>query len=62
MDNDSFIVHVKTDDIYKDVTEDVETRLNTSSYELDRQLPKKETKKGFKIGLMKDELGRKSIK
>ena len=48
MDNDSFIVHVKTDDIYKDVTEDVETRLNTSSYELDRQLPKKETKRGSK--------------
>ena len=46
MDNDSFIVHVKTDDIYKDVTEDVETRLNTSSYKLDRPLPKRETKKG----------------
>ena len=45
MDTDSFIVHVKTDDIYKDVTEDVETRLNTSSYELDRPLPKRETKK-----------------
>ena len=44
MDTDSFIVHVKTDDIYKDVTEDVETRLNTSSYELDRPLPKRETK------------------
>ena len=46
MDTDSFIVHVKTDDIYKDVTEDVETRLNTSSYKLDRPLPKRETKKG----------------
>ena len=28
MDTDSFIVHVKMDDIYKDIAEDVETRLN----------------------------------
>ena len=27
MDTDSFIAHVKTDDIYKDTAEDVETRL-----------------------------------
>ena len=26
MDIESFIVHVKTDDIYKDIAEDVETR------------------------------------
>ena len=25
----SFIVHIKTDDIYKDIAEDVETRLDT---------------------------------
>ena len=29
MDTDSFIVHVKADDIYKDITEDVETRFDT---------------------------------
>ena len=29
MDTDSFIVHVKTDDIYKDIAEDVETRFDT---------------------------------
>ena len=28
MDTDSFVVHVKTDDIYKDIAEDVETRFN----------------------------------
>ena len=33
MDTDSFIVHVKTDDIYKDIAEDVETRFDTSNYE-----------------------------
>ena len=46
MDTDSFIVHVKADDIYKDITEDVETRFDTSNFELDRPLPKgKKTKK-----------------
>ena len=39
MDTDSFIVHVKTDDIYKDIAEDVETRLETSNFEIDRPLP-----------------------
>ena len=39
MDTDSFIIHVKTDDIYKDVAEDVETRFDTSNYEIDRPLP-----------------------
>ena len=34
MDTDSFIVHVKTDDIYKDIAEDVETRFDTSNFKL----------------------------
>ena len=29
MDMDSFIVHIKADDIYKDIAEDVETRFET---------------------------------
>ena len=41
MDTDSFIVYIKTDDIYKDIAEDAETRLNVSNYELDRSLPKR---------------------
>ena len=45
MDIDSFIVYMKTDDIYKDIEEDVETRFDTSSCELDRHLPKGEYKK-----------------
>ena len=40
MDTVSFIVYIKTDDIYKDITEDVETRFDTSDYELDRPLLK----------------------
>ena len=57
MDTDSFIVYLKTDDIYRDITEDVETRFNTSNYELDRPSPKGKNKKI--IGLMKDALGGK---
>ena len=32
MDTDSFIVYVKTDDIYKGIVEDVETRFYTSNF------------------------------
>ena len=52
-----FIIYVKTDHIYQDIAEDVETRFDTSNYELDRPLPKGKKKKV--IGLMKDELGQK---
>ena len=52
MDTNSFIAHVKTDDIYKDIAEDLETRFDTSNFELDRQLPKEKNKK--LIGLIKD--------
>ena len=40
MNKASFIVYIKTDDIYEIVVEDVETRFDTSNYELDRPLPK----------------------
>ena len=34
MDTDSFIVSVKTEDMYKDISEDIEKRFNTSNYEV----------------------------
>ena len=40
MDRDSFIVQVKTEEGYKDIAEDVETRSDTSCFELYRALPK----------------------
>ena len=55
MDRNSFIVYIRTGDIYKDIEEDVETSFDTSNYELDRLLPKGENKNV--IGLTKDELG-----
>ena len=45
MDTDSFIVYIKTDDIYKDIPKDVENRFDTSNYGLDRLLPKWKNKK-----------------
>ena len=45
MDTGSFIVYTKTDDIFKDIPDDVETRLDTSNYESDRSLPKEKNKK-----------------
>ena len=51
---DSFIVHIKADDIYKDIAQNVEIRFDPSHYELDGTLPKGKSKK--RIGLMKDKL------
>ena len=59
IDTDSFIVYIKSDDIYKDIARDAETRSDTSNYELkcnsiERSLPKGKNKKV--IRLMKNEL------
>ena len=45
VDTDSFIAYIKTGDIYKDITEDVESKFDTSNYELDRPFPKGQNKK-----------------
>ena len=60
MDTGSFIVHVKTDDIYKDIAEAIEARFDNSSFQIDRPLPKRTNTK--LIGLMKDELGGQIMK
>ena len=57
MDIDSFIMHIKTEDFYKDIANDVEKRFDTSNYEINRPLPTGKNKKV--IELMKDELGGK---
>ena len=57
MDTDSLVFNIKTEDFYKDIAEDVETRFDTSGYEPNRPLPIGKNKKV--IGLMKDELGGK---
>ena len=59
MDTDSFIMSIKTNDFYKDISIDVNKRFDTSNYEINRPLPTGKNKKV--IGLMKDELGGKII-
>ena len=68
MDMDSFVMHIKTNDFYKDIASDVENRFDTSNYEANtsetialacRPLPTGKNKKV--ICLMKDELGGKII-
>ena len=58
MDIERFIIYIKTDDICKDIGENVETRFDTSNYESQRPLPKRKNKKVLR--LMKDYFGRKS--
>ena len=53
-------VITNTGDIYKEIANDVETRFDTSSYELESSLLKWKSKNV--IGFMKDELGRKTMK
>ena len=57
MGTDSFIVYIKTSDVYKDIAKDVETTFDTSNYKLDMALPKGKNKKV--LILMKDKLGGK---
>ena len=59
MDTDSLIINIKTEDVYKDIANDVEKRFDTSNYEVNRPLPTRKNEKV--IGLMKDELRGKII-
>ena len=38
MDTESYLVYIKTKNIYPDIAKNVETRFDTSVYELDRPL------------------------
>ena len=55
MDSDSFVLNVRTEDFYKDISEDVKDRFDTSNFNCDRPLPIGVNKKV--VGLRKDELG-----
>ena len=59
MDTDSFVMNIKTNDFYKDISNDVECKFDTSNYEINRPLPMGKNKKV--IGLMIDKLGGKII-
>ena len=57
MDTDSLVYHIRTEDFYADIADDVPARFDTSGYCPNRPLPVGLNKKV--IGLMKDELGDK---
>ena len=54
MDTDSFVMNIKTNDFYKDISRDVDNKFDTSNYEVNRLLPMEKNKKV--LGLMKGEL------
>ena len=60
MDTDSLVYDIKTEDFYKDMANDVETRFDTNEYGSGRPLPIGKNRKV--IGLMKDESGGKTMK
>ena len=60
MNTGSFIIHIKIEDFYKDIADDVKKRYDAASYEVDRPLPKGMNKEV--IGRMKDELGGKIVR
>ena len=53
------IAYIKTDDIDKDIAEDIDTRYDTSNYEFERTLPK--GKNIILFELMKDQLRGKML-
>ena len=55
----SFIIHIKTEDVYEDIADDIEKRFDTSNYEVNRSFSTEKSKKV--IGLMKDKLEGKII-
>ena len=60
IDTDRFIIQIKTEYFYEDIANNVKKCFHTSNYEVDRPLLRHMNKNV--IGLMKYELGGKSMK
>ena len=60
-DADSFIIHVKTEDFFEDISNDVEKWFDTSNYDKNDKTPHPIGKNKKIPGLFKDELGGKII-
>ena len=61
MDTGSFVIHIKTEDFYKDISKDIEKWFDTSNYDEKDQRPLPIAKNKKVIGLFKDELGGKIL-
>ena len=55
MDTDSFTTHIKPEDIYEDIANNIEERFDTSNYAIKGPLPTGKNKKA--IGILRDKLG-----
>ena len=62
MDTDSFVIHIITEDLYKDIANDVERWFDISNYDYNDKRPFPMRKNKKVIGLFKDELGGKIMK
>ena len=62
MDSDSFIIHIITEDFYKDIANDFKRWFDTSNYDENDERPLPIGKNKKEIGFLKDELGRKIMK
>ena len=59
MDTDSFIMEIKTDDFYKDISNDVEKWFDTINFDVNHNRPLPIDKNKKVLGKFKDELGGK---
>ena len=59
MDTDSFVMHSKTEDFYKDISADVDRWFDTSNFDINNNGPLENGKNKKKLGKFKDELGGK---
>ena len=59
MDTDRFIIYIKIEDVYEEIVNDIDEKIDTSNYECDRPLPTGKNKNITDI--MKDELGEKTM-
>ena len=62
MDTDSFIIHIKTEDFYEDIANDVEKWFDTSNYDENDKRPLPIGKNKKVVCLFKDELGGRIMK
>ena len=60
MDIDSFVIHIITEDFYKDIANDVEKWFDTSNFDEDDKRPRPIGKNIKIIGSFKDELRKRS--
>ena len=61
-DTDSFVIYIKTEDFYKDISNDVEKWFDTSNYDENDERPLEIGVNKKVIGKFKDKLGGKIMK